>query len=125
MNIIWEISESDIKKVIDFVNEHKNPFVENMISRNINRKDIQINRDTILKTMLMCLLTYQQDSSPDSNIGVFFRKKPFLLTYQFLSKENNVENVLRDILKINGLTRYFNKIPNYFSFNFSYLEETN
>jgi len=125
MNIIWEISESDIKKVIDFVNEHKNLYVENRINRNVNRNDIQINKDIILKTMLMCLLTSQQDSSPDSNIGVFFRKKPFLLTYQFLKKKSDIENVVRDILKTNGLTRYFNRIPNYFSFNFSYLEETN
>jgi len=104
MNIIWEISESDIKKVIDFVNEHKNLYVENRINRNVNRNDIQINRDIILKTMLMCLLTSQQDSSPDSNIGVFFRKTPFLLTYQFLKKEPDIENVVRDILKTNGLT---------------------
>ena len=125
MNIIWEISESDIEKVIDFVNVHKNPFVENRINRNVNRKNIQINRDTIIKTMLMCLLTSQQDSSPDSNIGVFLRKKPFLLTYEFLSKVTVIEVVLSSVLKENGLTRFFNKVPKYFSNNFSYLEETN
>jgi len=125
MNIFWKIDEMDIIKVIDFVNAHDNPFVENRINRNVNRNDIKIDRDTIIKTMLMCLLTSQQDSSPDSNIGVFLRKKPFILTYKFLSKEIDIKNVLRDVLKINGLTRYFNKIPNYFSFNYSYLEETN
>lgn len=125
MNIIWKIDEKDIIKVIDFVNAHNNPFVDNRINRNVNRNDIQIDRDTIIKTMLMCLLTSQQDSSPDSNIGVFFRKKPFILTYKFLSKETDIKNVVRDVLKINGLTRYFNKIPDYFSFNYYYLEDTN
>jgi hypothetical protein len=72
----------------------------------------------------MCLLTTQQDISPESNIGVFFRKKPDLLTHQFLLKTTNIEYLLRELLKINGLTRYINKIPNYFSYNFSYLVET-
>ncbi len=125
MNIIWEISESDINKVTDFVGEYKNPFIENRINRNVNHNDIQINRDIIIKAMLMCLLTSQQNSSPDSNIEVFFRKKPFLLTYDFLSKATVIEVVLRSILKENGLTKYFDKIPDYFSYNFSYLEETN
>lgn len=125
MNIIWEISESDIKKVVDFVNENRNPFVDDRINRNVNRNDIQISRDTIIKNMLMCLLTSQQDSSPESNFDVFFRKKPFLLTYEFLSKATIIEVVLGSVLKINGLTKYSNKIPKYFSSNFSYLEETN
>lgn len=125
MNIIWEISESDIRKVVNYVDEHKNPYVENRINRNIHRMDIQINKDTIIKTMLMCLLTSQKESSPDSSFGVFFRKKPFLLTYEFLSKATIIEVVLSNALKINGLTKYSNKIPGYFSSNFSYLEETN
>jgi len=125
MNIIWEISESDIKKVTDFVDENKNPFVENRINRNVNRNNIQINRDAILKTMLMCLLTSQQDSIPDNNIEVFFKKKPFLLTYEFLSKATVIEVVLRSVLKENGLTKYFDKIPGFFDYNFSYLEGTN
>jgi thermostable 8-oxoguanine DNA glycosylase len=125
MNIIWNISESDIKKVVDFVNENRNPYVDSRISRNVNRIDLQISRDTIIKTMLMCLLSSQEYLSTDSNFEVFFRKKPFLLTYDFLSKATIIEVVLSDVLKINGLTKYSNKIPNYFSSNFSYLEETN
>jgi hypothetical protein len=45
MNIFWKIDEMDIIKVIDFVNAHDNPFVENRINRNVNRNDIQIDRD--------------------------------------------------------------------------------
>ncbi len=122
MNIAWKISESDIKKVIHFVNENKNLFVENRISRNINKNNIQIDRDTIIKTMLLCLLTSKEDSNPNSNIGVFFRKEPFILTYHFLSNEARIEDILRDILRVNGLTKYFNRIPKHFVFNFSYLE---
>jgi thermostable 8-oxoguanine DNA glycosylase len=125
MNIIWEIGEPDIIKVKDFVNAHNNPFVENRINRNVNRIAIQIDRDAIIKTMLMCLLTSQQDSNADSNFEVFFRKKPFLLTYEFLSKATKIEVVLDHVLKINGLTKHSNKITNYFTSNFSFLEGTN
>lgn len=124
MKIIWEFSESDIKRVIDFVNTNKNPFVENRINRNIHRKEILIDKDTILKTMLMCLLTSQQNSGPDSNLSVFLRNKPFLLTDNFLSQEYRVEDVVREVLISNGLNRYFNKIPNYFTFNYRYLVQT-
>jgi thermostable 8-oxoguanine DNA glycosylase len=125
MKIIWEFSESDINGVIDFVNTNRNIFVENRINRNIHRKEIVIDKDVILKTMLMCLLTSQQDSGPDSNLNVFLRNKSFLLTEKFLSQEHEIENVVQEVLISNGLKRYFNKIPHYFALNYSYLIQSN
>jgi thermostable 8-oxoguanine DNA glycosylase len=125
MKISWEISESDIKKLVKFVDEHRNPNVASRISRNIERKDIQIDKDTIIKTMLMCLMTSPQGSDPESSIGQFFRKKPFLLTYKFLYVATNIEYAMREVLKANGLTRYINKVPKYFTYNFYHLVETN
>ena len=125
MKINWEISESDIKKVVKFVDEHRNPNVDSRIIRNIERKDIRIDKDTIIKTMLMCLMTSPQGSDPESSIGQFFRKKPFLLTYKFLYAATNIEYAIREVLKANGLTRYINKVPKYFTYNFYHLVETN
>jgi len=125
MKINWEISESDIKKVVKFVDEHKNPNVISRINRNIERRDIQIDKDTIIKTMLMCLMTSPQGSDPESSLIIFFRKKPFLLTYKFLYVATDIEYAMREVLKANGLTRYINKIPKYFSYNFYQLVETN
>ncbi len=125
MNIIWEFSESDINSVIEFVDLNRNIFVENRINRNIHRKDIVTNKDEILKTMLMCLLTSQQDSGPDSNLNAFLRNKPFLLTDKFLSQEQEIEDVVQEVLISNGLKRYFNKIPKYFALNYSYLVQSN
>lgn len=121
MKIIWEFSESDIKRVIDFVNTNKNLFVENRINRNIYHKNITIDKDIIIKTMLMCLLRSQQNSSPDSNLNVFLRTKPFLLTDILLEQESNIEDIVRKVLNANGLNQYFNKIPNYFTLNYSRL----
>jgi thermostable 8-oxoguanine DNA glycosylase len=125
MKINWEISESDIKKVVKFVDEHKNPNIVSRINRNIERRDIQIDKDTIIKTMLMCLMTSPQGSDPESSLIIFFRKKPFLLTYKFLYVATDIEYAMREVLKANGLTRYINKIPKYFSYNFYQLVETN
>jgi thermostable 8-oxoguanine DNA glycosylase len=125
MKINWEISESDIRKVVKFVDEHRNPNIDSRIIRNIERKDIRIDKDTIIKTMLMCLMTSPQGSDPESSIGQFFRKKPFLLNHQFLFLATNIEYAIRDVLKANGLTRYINKVPEYFTYNFYHLVETN
>lgn len=124
MKIVWEYTESDINRVIDFVNANQNPFVENRINRNIQRNGILLDKDEILKTMLMCLLTAQQNSGPDSNLSVFLRNKPFLLTDSFLSQEHGIENVVREVLISNGLNRYFNKIPNYFTINYLHLVQS-
>lgn len=124
MNINWEISGSDIKKVVDFVNQHKDPFVENRINRNINRQNINIDKDIILKTMLMCLVTYSQDTGSESNTDIFFRKQPNLLTYPFLFKATDMDYAISKILKINGLEKNIKKITKCFIHNFYLLEET-
>ncbi|MCE9538497.1 MAG: hypothetical protein K8R85_04660 [Bacteroidetes bacterium] len=120
MNIIWEIGESDIKKVKDFVNEHKNPFVENRINRNVNKKGIVINKDEIIRTMLMCLLTTEHDSYQDKKWSTFFNKKPFLLTDGFLLNRHDFEKAVLEVLKSNGLTPS-NRIINSFIINYFYL----
>lgn len=124
MYIVWEINAGDTEKVINFIGQNKSLLLEDRMNRNIYRKGIVINKDEIINSLLICLLTSQQDSCQDSNIGVVVRKMPFLLNYQFLSEEDDIEGVIREILKINGLTKYFEKIPKYFASNFSYLEVT-
>jgi thermostable 8-oxoguanine DNA glycosylase len=124
MNIKWDISENDIQKITDFVNQHKNPFVEARIERNILRRNIHIDKDSVLKCMLMCLLTTQQRSGPDSLITVFMRQNPFPLTYSIISHVEDVEDYVRWVLQKNSLNRYINKIPAFFAINLSYLEDT-
>lgn len=124
MNIKWEISESDIQRITDFVNQQKNPFVENRIERNIFRHNILIDRDSIVRCMLMCLLTTQQRSGPVSLISIFMRQNPFPLTYSIISHVEDVEDNVRWVLQKNRLNRYLNKLPAFFAVNLSYLEET-
>jgi thermostable 8-oxoguanine DNA glycosylase len=124
MKFIWEVSESDISKVTDFVNKHKSPYVENIVNRNINQKDIVIDKDSLLRTMLMCLLSSDTDLYPEAKVDTMLSKKPFLLTYQYLFKVSNIEYALKEILMKYGITKYINKVPKYFSNNFDFLEES-
>ncbi|HLX54839.1 MAG TPA: hypothetical protein VKR58_12910, partial [Aquella sp.] len=125
MNIIWTISDNDIRKVHDFIAQNTNPFVEYRISKNINRNKNKVDRNSILKNVIMCLLTSQQRSGPNSPIGIFLRKKPFPLTEQNISQQNDIENFIRITLQQNGLNRFINRIPNYFASNYNRLKNSN
>jgi len=125
MNIIWDINDNDINRVNDFVAQHNNAFVAYRISKNINRHNIRIDKNRILKSLIMCLLTSQQRSGPNSPIGVFLRQHPFPLTEEIISVESNLENFLQATLKQNGLNRFIKKIPNYFATNYDRLRKNN
>jgi thermostable 8-oxoguanine DNA glycosylase len=124
MELIWKLSDSDIDKVRDFVNKNKNPKVDRIINRNINHIDRIIDKDTILKTMLICLLSSETDSYPENKIEQLFKKKPYLLTYEYLFKVHNIESLFQEVFQKSGVTKYINKVPKHFSFNFEFLEET-
>lgn len=125
MNIIWNINDNDISAVNDFVAQHQNAFVEYRISKNINRHNIRIDNNSILKSLIMCLLTSQQRSGPNSPIGIFLRQQPFPLTEEVISAQSNIENFIKTTLKRNGLNRFINRIPNYFATNYDRLRKSN
>lgn len=124
MKLIWEFSEPEVKSVVDFVNANKNIFVENRINRNIYQKDILIDKNVVINTMLMCLLTSPRKSNPDRNLRMFLRNSPILLTNQFLSQEYEIEEEVREVLISNGMKPYFDKVPNYFALNYRYLVQS-
>ena len=80
MELIWKLSDSDINRVRDFVKKHKNPNVEKIINKNINHIDRVIDKDSLLRAMLICLMSSETDSYPESKIEQIFNKKPFLLS---------------------------------------------
>ena len=124
MELIWKLSDSDINKVRDYVKNNKNQNVERIINRNINHIDRIIDKDSLLRTMLICLLSSETDSYPESKIEQMFKKKPYLLNYQYLFKVRNIEYLFQEVFQTFGITKYVNKVPKYFSTNFEFLEET-
>ena len=125
MNINWEINETDVQKVKTFLNEHQNPFVVQRISRNVKKQNVEIDRNSILKGIVMCLLTSQQRSGPNSPISKFLRLQPFHFTVEEFTSQKSLENFIKETLKKHGLNRYINRISEYIVTNFNHLEKTN
>lgn len=125
MDITWEINNNDINRLRDFVAQHQNPFVAYRIEKNINRTNFKVDKDLMLKSLIMCLLTSQQRSSPNSLIGIFLRQKPFPITEENILAQNDIQNFVRTTLLQNGLNRFINKIPTYFAANYHLLKASN
>jgi hypothetical protein len=125
VNIIWELQDNDIIRLKVFMQKNTNPFVARRILRNVNHVNLQLDKNSMLKTFAMCLLTTQQRSGPNSPISIFLRKEPFPLTIENIENVSDTEKFVRDVMQQNGLNRYKNRIPNYFSSNFQQLQTTN
>lgn len=123
MDISWDITELDILKVKNFLAKNENPFVQERRRRNIEKQNIVIDNDQIIKTMMMCLLTSQQRSGPNSIVGQFLQKKPFPITMNKLEYINDTKELIKEILQNNGLKRYLNRISFYFDSNFDKLKK--
>lgn len=124
MKIIWELNDSDIKKITDIVDNNQTPFVANRIIKNINRKGIILNKDIILKNMFICLFTPQHGSDQDKRLSSFFNKEPFVLTEKYLLNKFNIENEVLQVLKSHGITPS-EKVINSFVRNYFYLLQSN
>lgn len=125
MKIEWNIDANDITKLSDFMNLHQNEFVKKRISKNIKKENLTLDKNSLLKSMAMCLLTSQQRSGPTSRVNIFLLQKSFPLTLENINTSDNAENYIKQILKQNGLNRYINKIAYSFVLNFKHLESTN
>lgn len=125
MNINWNISQADIDKVKKVIAENENAFLQARQLRNVEKQNIRIDKDKVLKTMIMCLLTSQQRSGPNSSVGQFLRLDPFPVTIEKLTTANNVEEFIKDTLQQNGLTRYVNRISSFFASNYGKIVERN
>ena len=91
MNINWNITQTDIDKVKKVIADNDNAFLKSRHLRNVEKQNIVIDKDKIIKTMVMCLLTSQQRSGPNSTVGQFLRLDPFPITNEVLNGHNNLE----------------------------------
>ena len=125
MNIIWEINDSDAKRAIEFVSKIKNPLVDKRLSRNINRENIGINKESILRTMLLSLMTFQQHSSINPRVISFMSKKPFPVLYKPDMADTDYLIMMFSMFEEHGLAQFVPKVPNFFLKNITFLEKTN
>lgn len=125
MNINWNITQTDIDKIKKVIDDNENYFLQARRLRNVEKYNIQIDKDKIVKTIILCLLTSQQRSGPNSRVGQFLRLDPFPITIDKLTKTDNVEDFIKKTLLQNDLSRYVNKISSYFALNYKKLIEGN
>lgn len=118
VKLIWEINETDVNKVNEFVGRFQNEFVLSRISRNVDRINIRLDKDAILKALIMCLLTSKQRSGPNSPVGLFLKKEPFPISADSLKDQTNLQTYIWDTLNKNNLNRYINKVSRFFTTNY-------
>ena len=121
----WLITEEDIKKVQKVIADNDNAFLRARRLRNVEKQNIVIDKGTIVKTMIMCLLTSQQRSGPNSEVGKFLRLDPFPITVDELTRIHNVEDFIKINLQQSGLRRYVNRISSFFASNYRKLVDNN
>ncbi len=125
MNIIWNISQADIIKVNKVVKDNDNAFLRERQFRNIEKNNILLDKNIIIKTMIMCLLTSQQRSGPNSTVGKFLQLEPFPITQEKLTMKSNVKHFVMETLVNNDLNRFVNRISSFFSFNYQLILDNN
>lgn len=125
MNISWTITDKDIQEIKKVLIDNENPFLIKRRERNVHRQNIVINEDIIIKTMIACLLTSQQRSGPNSVVGRFLSKEPFPINFESISNVDKIEDYVKQELKKSGLTRYINRISQFFASNIKKIEKDN
>lgn len=68
MKISWNINDADIQKIKNVMRDNNNAFLKSRIKLNVEKKNIDISKDSIIKNLMMCLLTSQQRSGPNSPV---------------------------------------------------------
>jgi len=127
MTLTWKITKSDIDKLQKFVESNKdNAFVAKRIDTNATLDFHPTNVNAVVKAMLMCLLTSQQRSGPESPVAKFLNQTPFPINTDWIQNNRmNIGESLKEELTKWNLTRYINKISSFFEENINYCLEQN
>jgi len=123
MKIKWQVTARDVAKVKRFVAQYDDyPFVQERKQRNLQAKPKRTSRAGFWHSMVTCILTTQQRSSPDSAVSRFSRQKPFLLGYKACQAEPDLEEFILNTLTEFGGIRMTGKIASALSHNLDLLE---
>jgi len=107
MQVKYVISNADVKKVKTVVEQHRDDdFVRRRIRRNIKKDREALTPNRCWQAHMMCLLTTQQKSGPNSAVSRLLRSRPFPLKFSNLKKSaNHSAAVLRELRRFGGIRR--------------------
>lgn len=107
MELVWKINNVDVKKIQKFYNEHKDcDLVRNRKIANIKAGNRKLSKELFWESIIMCLLTTQQRSGPDSKINKFMASRPYPLRLKYcINNKRLVKYVKRSITEFGGIRR--------------------
>lgn len=122
MRNYWIISETDIKRVSDFVTGHSGTHVEERIARNVHRKDLLFDRDTMVNVLLYCLLQPVIFNGRYSHLTADAGSGLFTIRYDRLFQVRDIRLYIHTTLKEHGIIVDIKRAPEYFAINLDILE---
>ncbi len=126
MELTWKIEDKDVEKINQLINKNKDKVLyKNRLEKNVNKKGIITDREKIWKSIIVCLLTSQQNSSADSPIAKFAASKPFPLELEICkSHSEKLEKFVSKELQNSRGIRFYDRIATLLNKNFENLEKT-
>lgn len=120
MDIIWNISTQDKKKITSFVEKYRNdPFVQQRLERNLGDSVKDLSEETVWFALVSCLATSQQRSGPNSPVVNFINSVPFALHYQSCISSSDLETFAKEVISEYGL-RFHNRLSDYIAPNLNF-----
>ena len=106
MEIRWQFSKCDISDVKELIREHSQDyFVTHRISRNLSGNRPALTPSRCWHALLMCLLTTQQRSGPDSPVQRVLTTRPFVLRLGIVKGKRQPPEFIARTLRRSGAIR--------------------
>ncbi len=103
MEIRWQITSADIKRIQEFISERQNDvFVQHRRKRNLASSKPRVTESPVWHVMVGCLLTTQQRSGPGTPVSKFMRRRPFPLNYEVCRKHKQPAKLCLRTLESHG-----------------------
>jgi hypothetical protein len=124
LHIEWQIADRDIQRVKAFIREQRNnALLRKRRLKNLASTKPAVRKEQFWQAMASMRLTSVQRSGPKSHVAKFITRKPFLLGYPRLLKQEKVETFIRTTLKGAGGIRFSTIIAHHLAYNFDLLEK--
>lgn len=123
MDLLWKINESDVQAVQHIVNNAIGARVALRHCKNIEKIGILLDKNTIIHSLVMCLVTSAQKTGDESPVGKFLQINPFPVTFA-LFVDADPREVFVKVMNDHGLNRFNERIPKFFEKNFKMLEDS-
>src|ERR1051325_7948539 len=96
MKMTWKVERRDTELVRDFFGAYRDSFlVQNRLKKNVKRSLPRLTKSRFWKVMVMCLLTTQQRSGPESRVSKCCATKPFPLGHSLCRSQTKLEYFVR------------------------------